>query len=62
MSYTGLSDVTQILHGNLAGVTVRGVGTTNDWINPAAVVGLPLQKTVSAAWVESFVRRSIKAK
>lgn len=29
----------------------------NDWINPAAVVGFPSEKTFSAAWVESFVRR-----
>lgn len=39
----------------VVGFAVRGLH--NAWINPAAVVGLPLQKTFSAAWVESFVRR-----
>lgn len=32
------------------------LGRDNAWINPAAVVEFPLQKTFSAAWVESFVR------
>lgn len=35
---------------------LRRCKAQNAWINPVAVVGLPLQKTFSATWVESFVR------